>query len=122
MTIHNGVTLMNMNGVAKCFAVGLCVGVAWVSSATVCAAEGGVIRFSGEIFEASCEVSAVADADFGAQGQRIKVAPGIEVVLNAASRVCSGRAPFTTRFEPLPSIAGVALSKTASGTVVLTYL
>lgn len=113
---------MNMNGVTRRLAVGLCVSAAWASSAMVCAAEAGVIRFSGQIYEASCEVTAVADASFGEQGRRINVAPGIEVMVSTASRVCSGAAPFTARFEPLPSIAGVALSKTASGTVVLTYL
>lgn len=113
---------MKLNNRSLSLALGLCLSASIINCATVQAADAGVIRFSGQIVEASCEVVPVTQADFGEQGQLINVAPGVEVMSNTDPKACGSNIPFTTRFEPLVSSPGVTEVKTLSGTVVVTYL
>ncbi|WP_157383954.1 hypothetical protein [Pseudomonas asplenii] len=94
--------------------MGACSGVA--------AATAGQIRFSGQVVEAACGVTAASVHEHGVS-ERLKVAPGVTLWVDTADNACgNGILPFNARFQPLPGKAPSLKKLSPQGVVTITYL
>ncbi|CAI8961022.1 hypothetical protein EMIT0P253_60044 [Pseudomonas sp. IT-P253] len=82
----------------------------------------GGVHFVGQIVNSGCAVSHTGPAQF-AESQRIQVASGLDLDVDAYRNVCShGPIPFSTAFESLKADEASVDSTPEKGVVTVTYL
>lgn len=87
-------------------------------------ANGGVIRFRGQVVNTGCEVRSLSDQQSFKDVQHVQVSSHITLAVDTYRNACSDSVPFSAVYTPLASGAdgGISVDKDSnSGIVTLTY-